>query len=350
VGAHIVQRTTSKGQARYHVRVAVGGRRENGGRLIHLGSFGTRREAEACRQWASMELAAGRIPDRRRALIDELAARQTLRDAADAWIASRLDLAASTVHTYASHVHESVGARLPLWGLHVRAITMADVQAFVQGLVDAGVAPATTRRYVSVVKQTLDHVDVSPNPARDPRLRLPSLAREQPDPPSTREVVLILENVSKRHRLVVALLEATGLRVSELLGLAWGDVDLDASRFRVARGKTAKARRFVPVPVELCERVAALCPLEDRRAERRVFGGLSRETVCNAMSRACRNAGIPLYSPHDLRHRCLSRRVQLGEPVAEVQRDAGHSRASMLLDTYTHVLVDTVEAWREADL
>jgi integrase len=347
--AHVVARTTSKGERRYHVRVNVGGRREHGGRVLHLGSFRTKREAEACVKWANLELAAARIPDRRAFLAAQLEATGTLRDTAEAWLKSRRDLAESTRAIYATHIQRGAASRLPLWDYPAGRITVADVLAFVEGLVEAQAAPASMRNYLSMVRQTLDYAGVDPNPTRDRRVKLPSAERHQPDPPTSREVALILEHSTKRYRLVIALLEATGLRVSELVGLAWGDVDLAESRFRIARGKTKAARRFVSVPHELMEHVAALCPLEDRRADRRVFR-VERGAVANAMARACRNAGIPVYSPHDLRHRHASLRIARGESVLVVARDLGHSRASMTSDTYGHVVVDEVEAWRVADL
>jgi integrase len=347
--AHVVQRTTSKGERRYHVRASLGGRREHGGRVLHLGSFRTKREAEACVKWANLELAAARIPDRRAFLAAQLEATGTLRDAADSWLKSRLDLAESTRAIYQTHIQRGAASRLPLWDYPASRITVADVLAFVDGLVEAQAAPASMRNYLSMVRQTLDYAGIDPNPTRDRRVRLPSAERHQPDPPTSREVAIILEHTTKRYRLVVALLEATGLRVSELVGLAWGDVDLAESRFRIARGKTKAARRFVGVPHELMEHVAALCPLEDRSADRRVFR-VERGAVANAMARACRNAGIPVYSPHDLRHRHASLRIARGESVLVVARDLGHSRASMTSDTYGHVVVDEDEAWRHADL
>ncbi|HUF01313.1 MAG TPA: hypothetical protein VMN35_02720 [Gaiellaceae bacterium] len=48
------------------------------------------------------------------------------------------------------------------------------------------------------------------------------------------------------------------------------------------------------------------CPLEDRVPERLVFQGLQVSAARQAMTRACRLAKIPHYSPHDLRHRRLS--------------------------------------------
>jgi integrase len=56
------------------------------------------------------------------------------------------------------------------------------------------------------------------------------------------------------------------------------------------------------------------------------------------MTRACRDAKIPHYSPHDLRHRRLTLWHQSGVPARELAERAGHSRPSMSLDVYTHVM------------
>ena len=72
---------------------------------------------------------------------------------------------------------------------------------------------------MSVVKQTLDHAGVAPNPARDPRVKLPSVKRVIDDPPSAREVALILENVSQRMRLVVLRAKRTPQVPVKLIGI-----------------------------------------------------------------------------------------------------------------------------------
>ena len=56
------------------------------------------------------------------------------------------------------------------------------------------------------------------------------------------------------------------------------------------------------------------------------------------MERACRAAGIVHYSPHDLRHRRISIWHGQGVPVANIAARVGHSRASMTLDVYSHVM------------
>jgi integrase len=59
-----------------------------------------------------------------------------------------------------------------------------------------------------------------------------------------------------------------------------------------------------------------------------------------AMRRACEEAGLALYSPHDLRHRYASVKVREGLPVTDLAAQLGHAHKSMTLDTYSHVLLN----------
>ena len=78
------------------------------------------------------------------------------------------------------------------------------------------------------------------------------------------------------------------------------------------------------------------CPPDDRTAERRVFPGFTPSAAKNAI----RNAGIAHFHPHDLRHRYASVKIAEGVPGTQVAAQLGHSRNSLTLDTYSHVLVD----------
>jgi integrase len=130
------------------------------------------------------------------------------------------------------------------------------------------------------------------------------------------------------------------MRAGELAKLEWQDVDAAGSRFRIRRGKTAAARRWIAVPEWVMTDILATCPPDDRTPERRVFPGATRQTLGMAMRRACTAAGLALYSPHDLRHRYASVKVREGVPVTELAAQLGHMRSSMTLDTYSHVLLD----------
>jgi integrase len=131
------------------------------------------------------------------------------------------------------------------------------------------------------------------------------------------------------------------MRVGELRDLEWRDVDIAESRFRIRRGKTATARRWVAVPPWLIEEIALTCPPDDRTAERRVFQGFSPDVAKNVMARACKAAGIPHFHPHDLRHRYASLKIHQGVPVTDLAAQLGHARKSLTLDTYSHVLLES---------
>lgn len=73
--------------------------------------------------------------------------------------------------------------------------------------------------------------------------------------------------------------------------------------------------------------IADSCPFEDRAAARRVFQGVTASRIRTSMATACTTAGIPVYTPHDLRHRRLSLWHGQGVPVKELAARAGHAPA-----------------------
>jgi integrase len=72
-----------------------------------------------------------------------------------------------------------------------------------------------------------------------------------------------------------------------------------------------------------------------------VFATMTEAALRQAMWRACRSAGIANYSPHQLRHRWTSIQIKRGVPITEVIQASRHTRASMTLDVYSHVITDT---------
>jgi integrase len=329
--AFIITRPTSTGARRYVVKYKLGGREAT---AKTAGTFKTRREAEARREWVLLEMAAMRVPDVR---VLHPKPRRRLEDECRRWRESRLDHAESTRAAMAHHQTRIV------WGLGAdtdpASITVADVQGFVAALA-VDLKARTVQLYLATLKQVLDHAEVVPNPARDRRVRVPRVVAEEPVPPSWREVELLLAAIPDRYRLLVRVLEATGLRVGEALAATWGDLDAGASRLRVSRvrTKTAAGRRWAQLPEPLLEGLLAGTPPDDRSPDRRLFAGLNQDNFRGAMARACQRAGIPVYSAHDLRHRRISVWFQEGVPLIDIARRAGHARASLSADVYGHVV------------
>jgi len=198
-----------------------------------------------------------------------------------------------------------------------------------------------TGKALGALRQLLDFCEVDPNPCRDRRVRLPRDAREEIEPPSGQDVAALIAAAAPRYRLPLLVLEATGMRVGELEALRWGDLDVREGRWRVARQHEKGRRgRWVPVPEDLFTAVESLLPNEDRDPVRRVFGWVTQARLRTEMARACRAAGIPLYSPHDLRHRRISLWHRAGVSWAEIGAWAGQRSRAVTADTYSHVLVD----------
>ena len=96
------------------------------------------------------------------------------------------------------------------------------------------------------------------------------------------------------------------------------------------------------MPEQLFTRVCKTVPREDRDLTGQVFAGFGTDRFRTAITRACKAAGAPLFSPHDLRHRRASLWHLSGVPAAEASSWLGHS-AQEHLKTYAHVVIDRTE-------
>jgi len=89
--------------------------------------------------------------------------------------------------------------------------------------------------------------------------------------------------------------------------------------------------------------VTALVPRDDRTPVRRVFLGFGGDRFRTAITRACTAAGVPTFSPHDLRHRRISLLHLSGVPWARIGEHVGQRNLAVTANTYSHVLVDEAE-------
>ena len=92
------------------------------------------------------------------------------------------------------------------------------------------------------------------------------------------------------------------------------------------------------IPVWLLHEIRATRPPESHLDGRRVFRNLTRDTIRRAMHTARQQTGTPHYHPHDLRRRRISLWHNQNVPAAELAQRAGHTRPSITLDTYSHVI------------
>ena len=148
-----------------------------------------------------------------------------------------------------------------------------------------------------------------------------------------------------RDRAMLHVLYATGLRVSELVGLSLNSVQLDAG-YLVARGKGDK-ERLVPLGRRAVAAVRAWLgrgrpALLRGRSSRALFVGprgtaLTRQGVWKLLRRHALAAGIKKrLSPHKLRHSFATHLVERGADLRVVQAMLGHADLATT-QIYTHV-------------
>jgi integrase len=105
--------------------------------------------------------------------------------------------------------------------------------------------------------------------------------------------------------------------------------------------------RWVKLPEDLFGVVAGRLPArEDRDPEAPLFAGVTADRLRMAIGRACRDAGVPHFSPHALRHRRISLLHLQGVSWAEIGERVGQRNLAVTANTYTHVLVDGREVDR----
>jgi integrase/recombinase XerC len=160
--------------------------------------------------------------------------------------------------------------------------------------------------------------------------------------------------VALRDHAILELLYATGIRVSELVGLDIDDVDRERRVVRVL-GKGAK-ERTVPLGLPADDAVAAWCA-HGRLALARSAGGaalfvgargrrIDPRTVRRVVHARLQAGGVADLGPHGLRHSAATHLLEGGADLRTVQELLGHASLATT-QIYTHVSVERLRATYE---
>ena len=147
-----------------------------------------------------------------------------------------------------------------------------------------------------------------------------------------------------RGRMILELLYGGGLRVSELIGLDYGALDLQRGVVRVlGKGRKERLCPIGPQAAQAARRFRDECakdasldsPVVVNRSGKR----LSTRSVQLLTKKYLRMAGLPLdLSPHKLRHAFATLGLLAGINPKVVSEALGHSSVTITLDLYSHVL------------
>lgn len=242
-----------------------------------------------------------------------------------------------------------------------RDITPDHVNDLLADMDERGYSASTRSRKIaalrSFMKFLVEERVLEENPAS--HIRTPRAGRPVPEVLTEDEVEALLEAAGagaspeeRRDHVMIELMYAAGLRVSELVSLDVGDVNLRSATVRTI-GKGSK-ERVVPLHEFAVDAVEGYLlgvrPLLATRAHTdAMFLGrrgrrLSRQGFWQRLSQTAARAGISTHlTPHTLRHSFATHLLQGGASLRHVQELLGHSSISTT-QVYTHLTSAHVRA------
>lgn len=281
----------------------------------------------------------------------------------------------NTLEAYRRDILKCTGYLQARQGSVVEA-SAADIQAFLKHLMDEGVTAKTSARMVSVLRQFFQFLCADKIRADNPAMLLeqPKTQKALPKILSEGEVDQLLsfahQDITPAGVRLVAMLEilyATGLRVSELVGLPLQAIQKEGQKlnpFFIVKGKGSK-ERLIPLNQSACD--AIILYLEQRDSflkagikSHYLFPGdvrgakesarakdthLTRQRFAVMLKELAVKAGIEprRVSPHVLRHSFASHLLQNGANLRIVQELLGHSDIATT-QIYTHVLDERLKS------
>jgi integrase/recombinase XerC len=240
-------------------------------------------------------------------------------------------------------------------------ISTSELRGFLSALHDAGYAKSSISRRLASVRSFLRFGQregwAKSNPAK--ALRNPRKSQKLPHFLTTDEVGKLLDApkgntpAALRDRALLESLYSAGLRVSELVGLADGDLDFPAGILRI-RGK-GKRERLAPIGSYASRAlkhwldVRKLSPREKTGREAPVFTNkfgtrLTTRSVARMLEKYLKDTGLDQRtSPHTLRHSFATHLLDRGADIRSVQELLGH-KSLVTTQIYTHVSTASLKA------
>ena len=197
------------------------------------------------------------------------------------------------------------------------------------------------------------------------RIKLPSVSREEMRVLTIPQLLHLQATATRLgYPFGVSLQADACLRPGELLGLKWGDVDLETGVLSVRRSvcvvtgrlkdlKTRGSRRSFPLSAPVLDLLRLHHVADPNQAliphDATETGHYRYAAWSNGMFRRIADAaGLPWATGYTLRHTGASMLLSLGANIYVVSRRLGHQKASTTLNHYTHLMPDDQQ--RAADL
>jgi integrase/recombinase XerC len=236
----------------------------------------------------------------------------------------------------------------------VADLTTTRLRAYLAHLHDQRLSKATIARRLSSLRTFLKYLCREGVLAKNPAigLRTPKKRSQLPTVLGANEIAALLKapddatRLGCRDRAIFETFYSTGLRVSELVGINLGDLDLESGVVTV-RGKGKRERLAIlgsGARAAIQRWLACRGQIPEGRSLQRdaLFlnhqgGRITVRSVARLLAKHLRRAGIATHaSPHSLRHSFATHLVDRGADIRSVQELLGH-RSLSSTQIYTHV-------------
>lgn len=202
-------------------------------------------------------------------------------------------------------------------------------------------SPKTVRNAHGLLSATLAEY----KPEMVLRTTLPQKQRYETTIPSDEDISAIMSySKGTKYELPIFLAVWLGLRMSEILGLMWEDIDgsiLHIRRAKVDEGekttKTYSSQRDLAIPPYIKSLLESCRNNSDHVVQ------LSRRSIYSGLQSICKKAGVQHYRFHDLRHINASVMLALNIPDKYAMERMGHATNNMLKTVYQHTMVKKQE-------
>ena len=261
----------------------------------------------------------------------------------EAYLVNEKNASANTLSSYLRDVNQFV-TYLQLEKLTLKKLSQADIESYTAHLVSKGKTVATVTRAVASLKSffnfLVDSGTLRANPAKN--IVPTKVERKLPQILTSKEVELFLEQPDPadlkgcRDKAMMELLYATGIRVSELIGLDLTNLNLSAGFIRcVGRGKERAVPLYSAAIHALSEYVKRARPqmigYPDEPALFVNMSGdrMSRQGFWKIVKYYKEKAGISKeITPHTLRHSFATHLLENGADLRSIQEMLGHADIS----------------------
>lgn len=329
------------------------------GRNREYKPFDTQKEANA---WRHKKL------EQRRQGLNILGSKVPLSKFLDDWlIVVKSSVRPNTHAQYTQIAHQHINPALG--DILLRDLKPHQVQMLYTNKLADGTSPRTTRMIHAVLHAALNHalkIGLVIRNVSDP-VTLPKVPRKEMNTLDDYQVRLLIQAANgTRMQALFWLAVTTGMRMGEILGLKWGDLERNSGNLRIQRQvqrRKGEGLVFCPPKSSSGVRVikvgkitlSKLIEHRNQQHQERMLAGekwqdydliftspigtpLDNSNVNKVYKRCLKMAGLPDIRFHDLRHTAATLMLQEGINPKVVQERLGHADISLTLNTYSHVL------------